>query len=95
MNFFYRFSKNTGISNYQKICPPGADLFHAADRETDGRTGGQIDRRTNVTNVTKLIVAFRNFANTPKMGVKLSVCEEATYMQNHYSAVESAVFCIN
>jgi hypothetical protein len=33
-----------------KIRPVGAELFHA-DRETD---------------MTKLIVAFRNFANAPK-----------------------------
>jgi len=33
-----------------KICPVGADLFHA-DRQTD---------------MAKLIVAFRNFAKAPK-----------------------------
>jgi hypothetical protein len=44
------FSKNTEISNFMKICPVGAELFHA-------------DRRTDMT---KLIVAFRNFANVPK-----------------------------
>jgi hypothetical protein len=37
-----------------KIRPVGADLFHA-----DGRT----DRQTDMT---KLRVAFRNFANAPK-----------------------------
>jgi hypothetical protein len=37
-----------------KVCPVGAELFHA-----DGRTDGQTD-------MTKLIVAFRNFANAPK-----------------------------
>jgi hypothetical protein len=37
-----------------KICPVGAELLHA-----DGR----IDRQTDMT---KLIVAFRNFANAPK-----------------------------
>jgi len=36
-----------------KILPVGAELFH------DGRTGGRTD-------MTKLIVAFRNFANAPK-----------------------------
>jgi len=34
----------------------GAELFHA-----DGRTGGT-DRQTHMT---KLLVAFRNFANAP------------------------------
>jgi len=37
-----------------KIRLVGAELFHA-----DGRTGGQ------TTNMTKLTVAFRNFANAP------------------------------
>ena len=37
-----------------KICPMGLELFHA-DRQTDRQT-----------DVTKQIVAFRNFANTPK-----------------------------
>jgi len=35
-------------------------LFHA-----DGRTNGRKDRRTDMT---KLIAAFRNFANAPKYG---------------------------
>jgi len=38
-----------------KIRPVGAELFHV-----DGRS----DRQTDIT---KLTVAFRNFANTPKM----------------------------
>ena len=37
-----------------KIATVGAEFFHA-----DGQTKGQID-------VTKLIVAFSNFANAPK-----------------------------
>ena len=41
-----------------KILPVEAELFHA-DRQTDRQT----DRRTNMT---KLTVAFRNFANEPK-----------------------------
>ena len=50
MNFRDRFSKKPEISSSIKIGPVGAKLFHA-DRQTD---------------VTKLIVAFRNFANAPK-----------------------------
>ena len=38
------------MSNFMKIRPVGAELFHV---------GGQTD-------MTKLIVAFRNSANTPK-----------------------------
>jgi hypothetical protein len=41
-----------------KIRPVGAEFFHS-DRRTDGRT-----------DMTKLTVAFRNFANTPKMTAK-------------------------
>jgi hypothetical protein len=37
-----------------KILPVGAELLH-----TDGRKDGRTD-------ITKLIVAFRNFAKTPK-----------------------------
>jgi len=37
-----------------KIFPVGAEMFHA-----DSRTYGQTD-------MTKIIVAFRNFANKPK-----------------------------
>jgi len=48
------FSKNFQISNLMKILPVGAELFHA-----NGQTSGQID-------MTKLIVAFLQFANSPK-----------------------------
>jgi hypothetical protein len=41
-----------------KIRPLEAELFHA-----DGRTVGWTDRQTDMT---KLIVAFHNFANAPK-----------------------------
>jgi hypothetical protein len=41
--------KNTQISNFMKICPMGAEMFHA-DRWTD---------------MTKLIIALCNFANAP------------------------------
>jgi hypothetical protein len=46
LNFLDRFSKNAQMSNYMKIRAVGAELFHA-----DGRT-----------DMTKLIVAFLNFA---------------------------------
>jgi hypothetical protein len=44
---FTGFGKNTQISNFMKIRPLGAEMFHA-----DGRT-----------DVTKIRVAFSNFAN--------------------------------
>ena len=43
------------MSNFIKIRPEGAESFHADKR---------MDRRTDTTK--KLIVAFRNFAKTPK-----------------------------
>jgi len=42
------------------IHPVGAELFHA-DRRTDGQTDGRTD-------MTKLVVVFRNFANESKNG---------------------------
>jgi len=52
------FAKNSQISNFIKIRPVGAALFHAGGR-TDGRRNGQRD-------MTRLIVAFRSCANAPK-----------------------------
>jgi hypothetical protein len=40
-----------------KICAVGAELFHS-----DGQRHIQTDGRTDMT---KLVVAFRNFANAP------------------------------
>ena len=52
--FLDRFSKSTQTPNFSKIRPVAAQLFHA-----DGRTDG-------LTDMMKLIVAFRSFANAPK-----------------------------
>jgi hypothetical protein len=56
------FEKNTQIKNLMEIRLVGAELFHA-DLWTDRRANRQIDRQTELT---KLIVAFRNLANAPK-----------------------------
>ena len=48
--FCDRFLKNTQISNFIKIRPVGGELFRA-----DGQT-----------DMTKVTVVFRNFANAPK-----------------------------
>ena len=50
MNILDRLPKNAKISNFIKIRPVGAELFHA-----DGQT-----------DVTKLLVKFAIFANAPK-----------------------------
>ena len=49
-NFLDRFSKNTQISNFMKICRVEAELFHA----------GQADGRRDM----KLTVAFSNFCES-------------------------------
>jgi hypothetical protein len=61
-----RFSKNPQISNFMKIRRVGAELFLA-----DGRTNRQTDRQTDLT---KLAVAFRNFANAPKSPILTLYC---------------------
>jgi hypothetical protein len=52
-----------------KIRPMGVELFHAdgktAEIQTDRRRGGWTD-------MTELIVSFRNFANSPKNSVPAS-----------------------
>jgi hypothetical protein len=53
LHFLNGFSKNPQVSNFTKIRAMGAELFHA-----DGKTDRQAD-------MTKLVVALRNFANAP------------------------------
>jgi hypothetical protein len=50
------------MSNFMKIRPMGTELFHVG-RETYRQTGGVTDR----SGITRLIVASRNFANSPKI----------------------------
>jgi hypothetical protein len=49
LEFSRQFSKNAQVSSFIKIRPVGAEVFHAEGR----------------TDMKKLIVAFRNFGNTP------------------------------
>jgi len=57
--------KKTQISNFMKICPGEAELFRA-------------DRRTDMTKIT---VAFQNFAKAPK---KVCVAQYQTYSGRVY-----------
>jgi hypothetical protein len=68
-----RFVRNTQISNFMKICPIATELFQrnaCKDRQTDGRTDRKTYRRTDMT---KVIVAFRNFENALK-NIKSHYC---------------------
>ena len=61
MKFLDRLSRNAETLDFMKISPVGAEPF-LADRRTDKKT-----------DMTKLIVAFRNFADAPKIApTKLS-----------------------
>jgi len=60
LEFSRQILKNSQTSSFMKIHKTGAELFHA---------GGRTDRRTDMT---KLTVSFRNFANGPKNPVRIS-----------------------
>jgi hypothetical protein len=69
---FYKFSKNTQVSNFMKIRSVVVELFRA-------------DRRTDMT---KLKFVFRNFANASKKGklpVTSQVGSEDWYRCKHYA----------
>jgi hypothetical protein len=53
MKFLDKISKNIQMSNFIELLPVGTEFFHG-DRRTDVRT-----------DMTNLIVAFRNFAKAP------------------------------
>jgi hypothetical protein len=65
------FLQKRHISNFIAIRSVGAEMFHAEgwmDGWTKGWAERQRDRYTDTwTSMTKLVVAFRNFANLPKM----------------------------
>jgi len=52
--------------NFMIIRPVGSELFHA-------------DRRTDMTYMTKLVVAFLNFANAPKNLPSFLFCRTRDY----------------
>jgi len=84
LNFLDKFSKNTQIPYLAKSHPVGAELFHA-----DERTVGQTDKQTDMT---KLAVAFRNFANTPE---KCAFCPHRIYVFCDLGTVQTATFVIH
>jgi hypothetical protein len=63
LTFLDRFSKNAQISNFMKIGLLWTELLHAE---------GQTD-------MAKLIVALRNFANAPKKERHFSYCNHACF----------------
>jgi hypothetical protein len=69
--------KNTQISNFMKIRPVVAELFHM-DRWAEGRTERRID-------TTKLIVAFRNFANAPRKELLLTPDKYSNFSEYGFS----------
>ena len=54
MNFPQQIKKKIASMKFHEIRPPGTELFQA-----DARADGQTD-------MTKIIVAFRNLSNAPK-----------------------------
>jgi hypothetical protein len=79
--FLDKFWNNT---NFLKICPVGAELFHAVN----GRTDGQRDRQTDLT---KLIVNLRNFANELLYFIALfdSIYATVAFKQHHKNVREN------
>ena len=61
VEFSRQIFEKTQTSSFIKILAMGAELFHA-DKQTDGQT-----------DMTKLIVAFCNFANAPKNSYSLKL----------------------
>ena len=85
MNFVERFFEKDSNIKIPEYSPVGAQLFHAdeqTDRQTDRQTHTHTHTNTHThtlthtlthththTHMTKLIVAFSNFANTPKNAI--------------------------
>ena len=79
LNLLGRFSNNTQMSNFMKIRPVGAELFHA-DRRTDTQTG-----------MTKLRVASRNFFNAYK---NPTFCPQIVFMCFVWISEQTAIISL-
>jgi Fe-S-cluster formation regulator IscX/YfhJ len=84
LEFLNIFSKNPQISNFVKIRPVEAELFHE-DRQTDGRTDRWAD-------MMKSIVAFRNFADAPKHSNLKSYTSSCHSKRDHLQLSQMNVF---
>jgi hypothetical protein len=66
LEFFRQIFEKYSNIEFHEICLAVAELFHAdgqTDRQTDRHRHRQTDRQTErQTDVTKLIIAFHNFA---------------------------------
>jgi hypothetical protein len=78
---YWQILENPQISNFVKIRPAGAELFHA-DRRTDGQT-----------DMTKLIVAFRYFANVPNYYPK-DCSRGAMYLLYDINRIFKGIWCV-
>ena len=79
-NFVEIFSKNTEISNFIEIRSVGAELFQANGR----------------TDMEKLTVAFRNFANASKMMRNdefLTICKAGNVTSYEMLSKQSSFLC--
>ena len=76
LNCLDGFPKNIRTSNFMKIRPVGAELFH-------------VDGRTDQKDTTKLIVAFRNFTNALKNSLRLDHKNQLTVVMEFIVGQES------
>jgi len=85
LNFLDRFSKHSQISNFIKIRPMGAVLFHA-DKQTEGRTDGRMDRRTDSYDEANSRFSNlyertqRSTASSPPKHICLTLCKETEFL---------------
>jgi len=80
LNYLDSFSTNTQITDFKKIRRVVAE-FHA-DRRRDGRT-----------DITKLTVAFRNFANAPEKKKKTISSKDSNIIETPFRSIRTQISC--